>query len=441
MRATPPKIWLVTVLLLSACGGNGSPRNFNVPIIQSARQMLNISPVALGASVSPAKPVASAIPSAKKEQPAATATPVAEASTEAPTIAPQPFSPETATESATENAPTTSAGKKTKSLTIFMYPSFGNEEEITIKGRVFKTEGSDPVTPSASKLKSLWNNLDMLSVHEMKKYPLQVTFAGKTIETKTDDEGIFVVKVHPAMAVSNGYHQATVALLPSDTRYTAQQSDSTIVINRKQDTGFGIVSDIDDTIQKSDVTSKLQALKNLLFKNYTTQEKISGTPELYQALDLRSDGVVDGDVHYLSGSPHQIINRIMHFLEHNQFPKGSLDLKQMGLGSNDDSPTDQLKYKLGKLRNLFNTYPQRKFICFGDSGEKDPEIYRQIAQEYPDRVLGIYINNVNKELTNAPRFQGTIVTGNAAEAAEDLLKKNLLKAEDVEKVRQAVVSN
>ena len=38
------------------------------------------------------------------------------------------------------------------------------------------------------------------------------------------------------------------------------------------------------------------------------------------------------------------------------------------------------------------------FVLIGDSGEKDADIYIQLAKDYPDRVRAIYIRDVNSKL-------------------------------------------
>jgi phosphatidate phosphatase APP1 len=40
-------------------------------------------------------------------------------------------------------------------------------------------------------------------------------------------------------------------------------------------------------------------------------------------------------------------------------------------------------------------YPEQRVILIGDSGQEDPEIYREIVREYPQRVLCCYIRNVS----------------------------------------------
>ena len=41
-----------------------------------------------------------------------------------------------------------------------------------------------------------------------------------------------------------------------------------------------------------------------------------------------------------------------------------------------------------------------QFILIGDDGEQDPEIYRKIVREYPEKIRTIYIRKVNREFEN-----------------------------------------
>lgn len=42
-------------------------------------------------------------------------------------------------------------------------------------------------------------------------------------------------------------------------------------------------------------------------------------------------------------------------------------------------------------------YSELPFILIGDSGQHDPEIYRQTVMEHPGRVLAVYIRNVSRK--------------------------------------------
>jgi phosphatidate phosphatase APP1 len=317
-----------------------------------------------------------------------------------------------------------------KPVYIHLTPTYGTQEEITVKGRVTEDkEDSNNSTSNTSKIKNFAKNLGLLRQEELENVYVDIVFNGKTFKVQTDDEGYFNTKISGFGKAEAGYNKVQVRTSAGQ-KYASGVADGTVSIQPKNDKSFGIVTDIDDTIQKSYVTDKMKALKTLLFKNYQTQEEVTGTSELYQALDKRNDGKVDGDVYYVSGSPNQISSRIEGFLKFNRFPEGSLDLKRIGFAAGEDSPTKQIEYKVGKIRNLFNTYPEKKFILFGDSGEKDPEVYRQIAREFPGRVIATYINNVTGDIKTSPRYSGMLLTNNSTESARDLLQKGLINTSD-----------
>src|SRR5690625_7959791 len=45
-------------------------------------------------------------------------------------------------------------------------------------------------------------------------------------------------------------------------------------------------------------------------------------------------------------------------------------------------------------------YPDMQFVLIGDSGQKDPEIYREVVMSFPGRVKVIYIRDVKPEITS-----------------------------------------
>ena len=51
--------------------------------------------------------------------------------------------------------------------------------------------------------------------------------------------------------------------------------------------------------------------------------------------------------------------------------------------------------KQKEILNILKTYPKLPFILIGDSGEHDPDIYIEIAEAHPERILAIYMRSVN----------------------------------------------
>ena len=78
------------------------------------------------------------------------------------------------------------------------------------------------------------------------------------------------------------------------------------------------------------------------------------------------------------------------------FPPGSFALrsfrvKDMTFFNLFASPEET---KVPVIEDLFSRYPGRPFILVGDSGEKDREVYGEIAMNHPDQVVRILIRKV-----------------------------------------------
>lgn len=349
----------------------------------------------------------------------------------------EPHKPEVAMAPA-EPAPATSAAARIsgKPLQVKLYRSYGNQETVHIRGRVMEPEPQPPVNADDSTLTNFLRNLDNLSVDEKVGIKVDLTIEGRTVRLVSDAQGMLLVSSELFGQLKPGLHTVTAQLVPGQ-GYWAPLSENRLVIHPEQADSLGYVTDIDDTIKVSDVVNKLNAVRRLLFLNEKTAQAIAGTAALYQVLE-QHDSKQDGDIHYLSGSPLNLAEAIYQFLDINDFPRGAVDLKKWGFQKGDDNPIQQTDYKQAKLRLLLNTYPKRVFICFGDSGEKDPEIYRQISSEFPGRIKAIFINNVTGASASDPRFAGEHLTNNTGEAAEILLREGLISAADVAKVKQAL---
>ena len=57
------------------------------------------------------------------------------------------------------------------------------------------------------------------------------------------------------------------------------------------------------------------------------------------------------------------------------------------------------------IEPLLSGWPKRRFVLVGDSGERDPEVYGEIARRHPDRVHRIFIRDVTGERSDAARYK------------------------------------
>ena len=125
--------------------------------------------------------------------------------------------------------------------------------------------------------------------------------------------------------------------------------------------------------------------------------------DLYQGW-ARTGGVV---FHYVSGSPWQLLAPIADFMDRDRFPRGSFHLRRFRVKdrtAREFLENRTLEFKVETIGRLMALLPDRRFVFVGDSGEKDPEVYAQLAARCPRQVAAILIRNVTQEDRTAPRY-------------------------------------
>ncbi|CAF1387007.1 unnamed protein product [Rotaria sordida] len=148
--------------------------------------------------------------------------------------------------------------------------------------------------------------------------------------------------------------------------------------------GTSIISDIDDTIKISKVLSKRSLLKHTFYNDFTT---VQGMSELYQKWNEQNC-----QFHYVSASPWQLFPALNCFLEKYKYPMGTMNLRKFEWSLKFLKPPET--YKMEIIAHIIAAYPLRKYICVGDSGELDPEIYSQLYNIFPQNIAHIFIRDI-----------------------------------------------
>src|SRR5262249_23918453 len=105
-------------------------------------------------------------------------------------------------------------------------------------------------------------------------------------------------------------------------------------------------------------------------------------------------------------SPWQLYAPLADFVNDHGFPAGTFHMRNFRWKNASTLPPDRNgSKKRSIIEGIFAALPGRRFICVGDSGEHDPEIYGQLAREYPTQVRSAYTRNVTGERREGPRFQ------------------------------------
>jgi phosphatidate phosphatase APP1 len=187
---------------------------------------------------------------------------------------------------------------------------------------------------------------------------------------------------------------------------------------------FLVISDVDDTVLQSNATSFLLAVRTMLFENARTRLPFPGVAAFYQALRRGASTNARNPTFYVSSSPWNLYDVIVEFLAIQGIPSGPLMLRDVDFGLDVLSSRLHHTHKREMIRRVLATY-DAPAILIGDSGQQDPEIYRDIVRDYPDRIRAIYIRNVsmNEERSRAIRALAdeVVTSGSSLVLADDTL--------------------
>jgi phosphatidate phosphatase APP1 len=306
-------------------------------------------------------------------------------------------------------------------LIIHAYRGYGTDTRVRVRGRVLEDQG----IPAAGERDSAWRNvLSAVRRFESDEVPgarVQVRFAGTMHELVTDAEGYFDTWLTPRDALHGDklWHDVALELLAP--RDPAAPSPAAIgrVLVPPATAKLGIISDLDDTVVQTGATDPRALLRSVFLANARTRLPFAGVAALYRAMQEGADGGQNNPVFYVSSSPWNLYDVLAEFLALREIPEGPIMLRDWGLSDRELLPTSHGSHKLEAIRSIIELYPTLPFVLIGDSGQEDPEIYREIVARYPSRILAIYIRNVTPDARRAERIRA--LAREVAEAHSELL--------------------
>ncbi len=305
-------------------------------------------------------------------------------------------------------------------LVAIPYRGFANAERFFLKGRVLENEGLIE-GKNDSKLRNL---IDMLKRFESDEVPgakLTVTLNGKEHDVTTDEEGYFSLVGNwpsPIEPVQNSWLKATVKFKECPKCYTLPDKvvDADLLYPSGE-ANFGIITDIDDTVLQTHVTSrfKVKMAYSTFFKDSHQRLPMEGVPDLLRALEKGGDTLRQNPLFYVSDSPWNIYDLLVEFLEMNNLPKGPVLLRDYGRQLLQRKKEEKDIHKLVAFRQIMGMYSNLPFVMLGDTASKDADYYLRMAEEFDDRVLAIYIRQT-RDTANARRIAKLIEQNSHIEA-------------------------
>lgn len=288
-----------------------------------------------------------------------------------------------------------------KPIVVANYGGFGREDYLYLKGRVLRDKAISRAERDGL-LRNVINNFKRFNSREVPGAEVEIHWGDQVFWRTTDAEGYFVVEEQfdapIALDQTTSNWQEAKVIVNSVPGQIAVDFHSFAPVQLPSKCEFGIISDIDDTVLQTDVTSKLmlKAMWHTIVKNAGNRRAFSEVAEFYQALQLGIDGKGENPMFYLSNSPWNLYDLLTDFLSINHLPKGNVLLRDFGLPY-EDKPEDYQGHKVDMLEKILSTYPDIPFILLGDSGEKDTDIYLTVAKKFGHQIQQIYIRDVQHQ--------------------------------------------
>lgn len=280
---------------------------------------------------------------------------------------------------------------------VLCYRGFGGATRTWVYGRVIEKRDIGASTDGDSTLRNLLNTYRRADSDPLGHAKVEVTCGDAVVTMTCDDEGFFGGWIDAAEQNASGewakYSAAIASLVPVNGTPVTGDAD---VQRLSPATKFGVISDIDDTVIQSRVSNFIQAARTVMLGNARTRLPFPGVAAFYRALREGADGGEKNPIFYVSSSPWNIYDVISEFMELQHIPKGPLLLRDWDINLGALSASRHFEHKDKFIRYLLGLYPSLPFILVGDSSQQDPEIYRQIVSEFPNRILAIYIRDVSR---------------------------------------------
>lgn len=282
------------------------------------------------------------------------------------------------------------------SRTIKLYDGFGNANHFSINGH---TLSLSPIGRKRYRNHIILNMLSlvrMFMVKPIKNVVIQMEWAEKIYETRSEKDGFFKFDWHNDTQLLPGIYPVKAFLLHpvSGNRIAAAEANVIVpFINQ-----FTMVSDIDDTFLISHSSNIFKKLYVLFTKNALSRKPFEGVVAHYQMLQLAgTDAKNPNPFFYVSSSEWNLYKYIQDFSKKYHLPKGTYLLNQIKtLSQLFNTGGTNHSGKFFRIVRIIEAFPTQQYILLGDDSQQDPYIYASLVKHFGDKIYCIYIRSVSK---------------------------------------------
>lgn len=288
------------------------------------------------------------------------------------------------------------------------YRGYGSRSEVFLIGRVFRqTTDAGPAAP-----RSGWRHIRDLGRRVARRglggAVVKASFAGSQQWVETDPDGYFRVHLHLDAPPPEGRLWHWLDLEMNEPQPITARAQIYIP---PPECRFVVISDIDDTVMFTGVANRLAMLWRLFVQGAGSRMAFPGVAAFYRALHEGTSGNEHNPMLYVSRGPWGIYDILDEFFRLHRIPVGPLlFLREWGVSWTSPLPRKATDHKRILIDNMLSLYKDLPFVLIGDSGQHDPEVYREIVEQHGDRVLAVYIRNVSGSGARADEIEAMAET-------------------------------
>jgi phosphatidate phosphatase APP1 len=330
----------------------------------------------------------------------------------------------------------------------------GDGGSLYLRGRVLDDRRPEKPSPGQPTWRNALSTLRRVESDEIPDARVRLELEGEPPRhATTDEDGFFYFDVRRETAWPDPervWQEMRVALeapVPDASNAEDATEPARVIVPHTEEADFAVVSDLDDTVIRTGATNKLQMARVILLNNASTRAPFPGVGALYRALAEGPDAESHNPIFYVSSSPYNLYDMFQGFFEAQNIPPGPLFLKDYGITAEHFFKTGHGKHKTERVERLVETYPDLRFVLVGDSGQHDPEIYRQVVGDHgPEHIRAVFIRDVTSperdaevhaiarqvERMGVPMF----LVEDTAEAAARAVEQDLITEDAAETVRE-----
>ncbi|MEO6316364.1 MAG: phosphatase domain-containing protein [Chitinophagaceae bacterium] len=283
---------------------------------------------------------------------------------------------------------------------VKIYHGYGHMHDLLLYGHVFSKRVVVRKRYSSHMLANLRYLLRLFFVQPLAGAVVQLYWQNQVLQNKTETDGFIKFEWASNEPVAAGWH--TVKVQYKDGEESITGTGALFVPHKTQ---YGFISDIDDTVMVSHSATVFKRLRVLFTTNPRTRKIFPDVQKHYQLLSVSNTTLeAPNPFFYVSSSEWNLYDYLEDFFSFNGLPKGAFLLNHIKRW------TELLKTgktthegKLIRVARILIAFPHQRFILIGDNTQRDPVIYKAIAEKYPERIHAVYIRNVHRRHEVATR--------------------------------------